>query len=403
MENTTLSSLTTSISIIGSQSISISPRHTQLLPLWRKDEPLPLSDSELKTLEATGPIIAHPSLVPQWQDHLRSGNTNVYITLLLSHLPKLKTLTLGHDFHRNNSHLSHLFRHAAQHSGSPQTPLSTLTSATLLSGSSYGPDRDYFHPHALSLLHFPHLTHLTSPLIAHRTLRFPLSTPPLCSTLISLSLPDCEIDESTLGQFLRCTPSLRRLHYDRHIDLDPQSSPPPANLSEWEWYNLPSLRRALAPLEAQLTHLSLGVMFFASTAIDVGQDARWGVRPSFGFFSSFTSLVELEVPFVVFPGMKLDGERMDELLPLPSSLKKLTFRNDLAGHDTYLWEPEEALSWLELLLVSKDECALGLEQVGLVVGEMHEYEWNEGQRAQFRRMCEEEGVRWSIRFDEGRD
>lgn len=250
-----------------------------------------------------------------------------------------------------------------------------------------------------SILYLPAITHISGIPIAYNSIKCRNPTPPRCLSLVSLKLHESEIDEATLGLLLRTTPSLRHLHFDRHIDLD--ANPPPAHLEEWEWFDLPKLRRAIAPLQTQLRSPSLGVHFFANTSLDVGADSRWGVHPSICGFTEFTQLESLEVPLVVFPGQRDDGggERVEDLGGLPRSLKRLRLRNDLAEHDTYLWEPKVALRWIEGFLGQKDEYAPQLEEMALVVGENRDHEWNEEERGQFRRLCAEVGIRCNISED----
>ena len=404
-ENAELASLITSLSVKGKQSFWFSSRESKYLPLWPKDARPLLSSEELAVVcQSTHGLEALRDR--SWAQDLQEGNVNAYLAVLLLTLPNIESLTLDQDFYRNSPHLIKALKARCPYhidSASPQEAFLKLKSVQLLPADVWTTDRVVDPALTTLLLYLPSIEQITSAMISLPPFKWPHQRSPSCLTLVSLDLPECEMDEKSLGRLLAKTPSLRKLRYDRHIDLDPTSPYQPENLSEWEWFDLPALRKAIAPIQSQLIELRLGVFFFANTALDVGMDVRWGVKPAFGGFAEFTQLEELEVPFVVFPGQKVDGgDRVLEPEALPPALKTLRFRNDMAEHDSYLFESIVALKWVETFLEQKGLYAPNLEELGLLVGENREYEWDEDEKTHLQQLCALSGLRCIIDEDQTR-
>ena len=72
---------------------------------------------------------------------------------------------------------------------------------------------DYFY--------LPHLESISLEIPTFRPLAWTTSEAPTCSSLVKLSLPNCEANEESVALLLKSTPNLQYFLYDRQINVDP--------------------------------------------------------------------------------------------------------------------------------------------------------------------------------------
>lgn len=215
------------------------------------------------------------------------------------------------------------------------------------------------------------------------------SYPPRAFKLQSLKLPRCELDLDGLKMFLSFASNLETLCYDQRCDLDPREpvkGPPRV-------YDLSKLGRALLiHLQETLKHLSLPITYYASTAMepDWPNETCCVISSHFSFIR-FQKLEYLEIPFVVFFGYHQTS--MTSYNPhdlLPSSLRHLFLRDDLAICVDYEWEAPASLACLKELIVNcvgPDKMLPALKSMTLRVRDGLHEDWDESHQDELRSMC----------------
>ena len=217
------------------------------------------------------------------------------------------------------------------------------------------------------------------------------------SKLQSLKLPFCELDLDGLSMFLSVTPNLETLCYDRLCDLDPREpSKGPSRV-----YDLNKLGRALISVRGTLKHLSLSISYYASTAMepDYPNETCCVISSPFSF-QQFQKLEYLEISFVVifgYPQTSMASYSPHNLLP--SSLRHLFLRDDLANCVDYEWEAPACLARLGELIpncVGPDKLLSALKYLTLRVRNGFHEDWNESHQDELRSMCTSAGLSCSI-------
>ena len=255
-------------------------------------------------------------------------------------------------------------------------------------------DKDIF----TNYFYLPRLENISLEIPTFRPLAWKTPEAPRCSSLVRLSLSNCEANEESVALLLKSTPNLQYFLYDRQINVDP--------LRRWKldakhyFWNLDTLTEALLPLKEKLQELKLAFFFYASTSMEITNPSdHWGVRGRPIDFSQFTQLRTLEIPWFAY----LDREKPHELRPLPPNLHELGFGDDMGEHSGYPWGADVVLPVITRLVTEKAVWAPELEFLGLVIRETEEpehgylYRWDEEERAQFISICEGGGLKGNIK------
>ena len=345
-------------------------------------------------------------LVPLWTNALSLGNINVFVALILSQLSNLQTLHLDEDFFANSQFLGLLFQYALSPNRSSVRPVSSFSCLHNVSLFTPKPvagmkrsstrasiDTDQM----MSLLYLPTIKSIEAVVLPRKRVSLPKTNPPCASKLESLKLPPCELDLDGLTMFLSLTPNLETFCYDRYCDLDPRE----LDKGPSRVYDLIKLGRALISIRGTLKYLSLPISYYATTAMDPDYpDETCCVISSPFSFQQFQKLEYLEIPFVVLFGYHQTS--MASYSPqtlLPSSLRHLFLRDDLANCIDYEWRPPACLARLrELILncVGPDKILPVLKSLTLRVRKGFHEDWDESQQDELRFMCTSAGLSCSI-------
>lgn len=244
--------------------------------IWAPGEQPKLSASEFKVVED----FVHAAQLPlekPWIAELETGNVNVFVALVLSQLSNLRTLYLGVDFHTDTKFLGLLFKHVLF---SSQPPARRLSAFPNLQHVEFPPMEMGEMPsratvdteQVTSLLYLPAIETIDAVLFRDKRFSWPGDKPPCALTLTTLNLPCCEADEDVLVRLLSVTPNLQALRYDHWSDVDPPKSRP-------THFVLAKLSLALRQVRTTLKHLSLSIVFYANTSIDVGnRSPYYGIK-----------------------------------------------------------------------------------------------------------------------------
>lgn len=394
LETPCLSALVKHFRCIGGKNKGV--RYAKQSPgtLWEEGATKTLEDGELVKMAKD---VVHTADLPEpllWIDALETGNIDAFVALILSQLPQLQTFHLDVDFITNNRFIGFLFKHAlsSNNQSSARRCLSTfahlrhvgfisaLSEQSLPSRASLDTDQ------VMSLFYFPAIEILDLYILNHRALfSWPKDNLPCASNLRTLNLTDCEVDEEGLKMVLSVTPKLERLNYHRQCDIDPPGGFPAPYL------DLTILGKALVQVRTTLRHLSLSILFYANTALEVDDDRYHGISNLPFLFESFDKLEYLEVPFVIlfgphqarFPGL----ENL-----MPQFLRHLCLRDDMGTSTYYEWTASTCLVKIRDMLARRDQLAPHLESITLRLRESEESEWDEGEQDELRRLCSVAGL-----------
>ena len=248
-----------------------------------------------------------------------------------------------------------------------------------------------------SLFSLPTIRSIEAVVLSRKRVSLSKTYPPWAPKLQSLKLPRCELDLDGLTMFLSFAPNLETLCYDRRCDLDPREP----DKGPSRVYDLSKLGRALIRLQGTLKHLSLPISYYTSTAMepDWPNETCCVVSSPFSFIQ-FQKLEYLEIPFVVLFGYHQTS--MTSYNPhnlLPSSLRHLFLRDDLANCVDYEWEAPACLARLKELIVNcvgPDKMLPVLKSMTLRVRNGFHEDWDESHQDELRSMCTSAGLSCSI-------
>ncbi len=394
LEKPYLSALVKHFRCIGRKKEGI--RYAKRSPgtLWEEGEMKTLEDGELFKMAKDVVLMADLPEPLLWIDAMEMGDIDVLVALILSQLPQLQTLHLDVNFLTNNRFIGFLFKHALSSNNQSSTRRCLSTFAHLRHVESIPAlpeqslpsrafvDTDQF----LSLFYFPAIEILDL-FIPNQwaILSWPKDNLPCASNLRTLNLPGCEVDEEGLKRVLSMTPKLERLSYNWLCDIDPPGEFPAPYL------DLTELGKALVQVRTTLRHLSLSILFYANTVLEMDDDRYYGINSPPFLFESFDKLEYLEIPFVIlfgphqarFPGL----ENL-----LPQFLRHLCLRDDMGTSTCYEWTASACLAKIKELLVRRDHLAPSLESITLRLRESEESEWDEGEQDELRRLCSVAGL-----------
>ena len=328
--------------------------------LWAADETPGLAPDELESALQQARQCQLASTGGAIYQELRRGDIDIYVCLVLSFFPNLRSLALGSHFVTHlNGFLGQLPTLATttsrKGSGDDILPTDPFASLQHVELGMTGQDavRSLLGSRFSDLIPFFYLPSLQDLVIElPRSYRYSWSTlskrPPM-KNLTHLTLPYCKANESALEQMLANEPPLKKLVYfyicDEDVDYD-----------RGYYFNLPTFSRALSHIQATLESLTV---LLAHEAADVD------TYPSYeqGFFNGclisltdFQRLTHLEIPFVMLAGWDVvsrDTRPWAEMLP--KSIQHLCLTDDLISWMSCDWEVRHWLERLDDLLVARVE------------------------------------------------
>lgn len=256
--------------------------------LWEQGEQPKCTADELKALKDYVHELKLPSET-LWTTELETGNINVFVALVLSQLTDLRTLHLSTEFHVDNPFLALLFRRALI----PSAPCAGFSTFAHLQRVKFPPIRWHSMPpngtvsedQVTSLFYLPAIQTIDAVLYPERSnFSWPGDERPHASTLTTLNLPCCAVDQTALLHLLSAAPKLRTLVYDYVADMHP-----PSELCDNLHFDLAQLSRALRQVRTTLTHLLLSIKFFnRHPPTGPGPHvSHWGIMNRFGGLHDF--------------------------------------------------------------------------------------------------------------------
>lgn len=250
------------------------------------------------------------------------------------------------------------------------------------------------HRRPESGMHVHHLSHLLSiPSIAtinahHLSLQALIQIPPTMTlnwSLASLVLTRVECHESEIEKLLLMTTNLRELVWDRWLDCEYRAAV----------YNCDDVMQALKPVQNTLESLTLGVHFYISTKIDVGNPGPQFLDGRLGSLDGFKKLTRLEAPFAVLMGWR--GDDLPLLTEhLPHHLTHLTLTDgtyDIFDNQRRVRAPLENL---KLYLQDASTSAPDLQMIEL---KLQYTDW--GLAAEYMHLdtlCADRGILWKLEY-----
>lgn len=239
--------------------------------------------------------------------------------------------------------------------------------------------------HMYSVFYLPSLETLTITLGSARRFQWPSPSQkrPNLASLTTLKLTYCEAMEDALERILSSKPPLKELLYNYSA----------AEEFEGGYFNLSTLSRALTHVCTTLGSLTLGIEFDSDLVPAYSNGPFTGTLDS---FHHFPHLTRLEIPFVMLTGWHhIPRHTRTFSSLLPHSLRHLCLTDDLAGWESFNWNPPS--EWLERVqellaekAVARGEGLWGLEKVqfNLQMGPR----WSDDYKAEFESLCVRYGV-----------
>lgn len=366
--------------------------------LWEQGEQPKCTVDELRVLKDYVHELELPSKT-LWTTALETGNINVFIALVLSQLTNLRTLHLSTECHVDTPFLGLLFRRALISSA----PCAGFSTFSHLQRVEFPPIRWHAMPayatvseeQVTSLFYLPAIQTIDAVLYPERSnFSWPGDERPHASTLTTLKLPCCAVDQTALLHLLSAAPKLRTLVYDYVADMHP-----PSELCDNLHFDLAQLSQALRQVRTTLTHLSLSIKFFIGDGpTETGpRGIHWGIKNRFGGLHEFGNLKSLSIPFVVLFGLSETPRSVDRLDGLlPRSIQHLCLTDDSVPWGAYRWPARACLERLGDYLVDRKCTVPELERLDLDLLVSHAHEWDEDEQEELREMCEEAGVQCEV-------
>ncbi|KAL9632063.1 MAG: hypothetical protein Q9164_005544 [Protoblastenia rupestris] len=328
--------------------------------LWAADETPGLAPDELESAVQWARQCQLASTDGALGEDLRRGEIDIYVCLVLSILPNLRSLALGSHFVTClNGLLGRLPTLATttsrKASGDDDLPTGPFASLQHVQLGRTGPNavRSLLGSRSSDLIPFFYLPSLQDLVIelprSHKHSWPTLSERPPMKNLTHLTLPYCKANESTLEQILASKPPLKKLVYDYMCDED-------VSFDRGYYFNLPTFSQALSHIQATLESLTI---LLAHLAPDVDTYACYEQ----GFFNGCLAplagsqrLTYLEIPFLMLTGWNVvsrDTRPWAEMLP--KSIQHLCLTDDLISWQDCDWEVRHWLERLEDLVVARVE------------------------------------------------
>lgn len=348
-----------------------------------------------------------PSLT-KWTDALKDGDPYAYGAILLSQLPKLRTLRLDYSFIWQSGFPGLMLKHALF-----SAPEGTLPRFTDLQVADYGsnapPAEPFDMDDALSAHGFPpcdpdqfiawlYLPSLRSLEIWLRSLKG-LDTSLLgrqgdeawnLGNLHSLVLARSTIGEEPVRKLLSHTRSLRSLHVG--LGYYPRENLP----------NVPGRKTLIQSFESsgqQLESVSLELELYpGDTRVKVDtEEEEENQRPLAGFLTMFPSLRAVEVPVWALIGYYAD-DLHDLADVLPAGLESLCLREDLFRYGDYEMNERRMIDCVQRFVPRCASATPYLQRIHLRIWE-NDRGIHRARREKTRSMCEEVGIHFEVSRD----
>ncbi|KPM43773.1 hypothetical protein AK830_g2802 [Neonectria ditissima] len=297
-----------------------------------------------------------------WMEEICTGTMDAFVALLLSRLPRLRSLYLGENSTKESCLVGMMFASALCDKSSNSLPsyeyLKGVETAHLPPGVNirartdfedredvlpflllpwvYSPSMD-----VLSLFYLPSVERITAVVDNTATFAWPAKHPPSPLRLTALNLS--VIREANLGQVLSTTAHLQKL--------------------EWNWFYVADLEDSFLTETIDLDQTAAAFSHVRNTLTDLTISARSGsrrARPDFlplrvagksTAFSHLRVLKSLSVPLPFLLGFSPDGADTKLLRDvLPPNLEFLTITDDLYLQDEWQWRDADFLQVLGLWL-----------------------------------------------------
>lgn len=349
--------------------------------VWDADSLSSFRSTEMHATEELILSLSPPSK-DLWLAELKRGNVDVFVALLLSHLPSLQHLTLGSDFQTHTPFLGEVM--AGNHGLTPKQPLPALQSVT------YGKNNNIIQD--VNVGYYDVDLNQVLPLFYMESLRtLNMSLPPLPihwpqnvvpkSLLTSLVLNQSQVSEENLGHLLMATPQLRSLEFHFHFDMRSEGR---RERKHWDYYVCKRLDNSLAHVTETLERLVLSVKF-SSLQSAVALGGFQGMNHKVQSLKHFKKLKQCVIPFIVLLDWYYDANiAMGDLFP--SSMERICFTDDL-GIEGGEWTDDEFFLPIQSYLERRGPHELQLTSVSLEFN-TSETSWCEAERARLQNVCE---------------
>ncbi|TVY16970.1 hypothetical protein LARI1_G006647 [Lachnellula arida] len=343
--------------------------------VWGPTGETRLSEAERELLRGgISPASVSSPAREAWFEGVLAGVPNAYIGLLLSQLPGIKSLFIGHParYSHNGERWTEdlaprvFFPYMDADATDPEStcPPDLERYFPLLEQFRYMPLPSYSYTrtlraeieaqHFLPFLNAPHMKSMS--LYLFTTQEIFANVPHTSATLTELILHKFLLDTNQLGKLLRATPNLLVLRLDYWIDCGA------AAVGEKPHLDIPHLFHVLHPVQNSLRELQLSTRFFGDGGVDDGiadhggdfHDATtsWGLKGAAPSLEGFRWLQVLEVPTAVLLGWDHSAASSVGAL-LPSTLLRLVLRDDLWAWKRYTWDREVLARALQAFMGSR--------------------------------------------------
>ncbi|KAF1975577.1 hypothetical protein BU23DRAFT_530112 [Bimuria novae-zelandiae CBS 107.79] len=274
-----------------------------------------------------------------WIEKLREGDLNAFVALLLSRLPNLASLRVGHAV---NQFLGKVFETAVFDTSNHGLPrfqhLEEISSPGPMDGDP-GRNPDFCNPRGMmALLSLPSMRSVSGWCLNPSSLPFTWPAgPPDMAHLTSLHLSFVHVD--FLAQILERTPSLKCLSWEwKYLpDLDPLNT---------DTLDLDRFVEALKPVQDTLEDLTIKV---TNTMAYGDSDYQYiNVRGSLNGLSSFSNIKRFKAPFtVLLPDWDCDENPTRRLEDsMPPNVEVVTLTDQGIRCDTYAYSQEDEMAKL---------------------------------------------------------
>lgn len=361
---------------------TVGPRNKNI---WYGPRPLWLSDENFAIISGLARSASTAGEEEQWAEDAEHGNSDLFQALLISQLPNITQLTIGHDSCSSFRYLVKMFERvlcckkainglSRFHHLKRVNICVDMTSRDLEKVGCFNLDLTY-------LLLFFYLPSIRDMRIVMRNYlkdhAWP-TTQPCTNSLTSLFLKASDCSEAFLERVLAVTPNLKSLNYDF---ITSKWSPV---VSSYLCAN--DLGRALAHVKKTLEQLTLSVQVHClHDELNEDDSLMCGIIGSLSLHEH-ESLVRLEVPTVVLLGQSRNRET-HLAGRLPPRMRWLYLRDDMALFKTYVWRSGAVLGIFREYLSHHREHNATLETVGLKLYESKD-DWDCDLQGEFRKMFE---------------
>lgn len=351
--------------------------------IWSSHEPRPVDLSPLKglvdELQASPPDL--------WKDLVDKGVLDVFVALLLSRLPNLKSLRLGFEFQSSTPYTAAVLRVGLL----PQKAVGALSQITFkkLYRVSFCQDEmeagmTYLSPilpgHTLGsnpdnlgdlepLLFSKSITTLSLWLQNEPDLIWP-ERRSSSSSLTSLILHHSEAREHTLKSLLGQLASLQVLEYHYHGCTTERRQ-----RSISTYLDCAVLSDAFEQVKNTIRYLEVSADWYSIQNHELEWRSHWGIFGHLKSLHEYHHLRRLTVPLVVLLGWSPATSVVKLAETLPLSLEEICFTDDLIFYDDWEWMQTDYLDRFRDYLYNWNQHTPGLRRVSMRMNNGSSWRW----------------------------